>query len=266
MAVQRVTGLEAQAVARAEAGEFEPVRRARREQRFGEARGIARRVVKFETVLTRVARAADQAGHPRHRALGEMVVLDEVERDGGQRLHDAGGLRPLHGQLRVVGGPVGEGGVEPRRLFAHPCKILVDVAGVDAEEKILRPAHVDQQVVHHAARRVAHRRVEHAAGKQAGDVIRHEVIEKAGGLGAAHVDLAHVADVEEAGGAAHGLVLLEDAAVLHRHLPAGEIHHARPMGHVKIAQGRALEVAHPKKPKRLPRGVPRIDSKMCGRR
>ncbi len=38
-----------------------------------------------------------------------------------------------------------------------------------------------------------------------------------------HLDLAHVADVEEAGRGAHRHVLGGDAAVLHRHVPAGEV-------------------------------------------
>jgi len=70
------------------------------------------------------------------------------------------------------------------------------------------------------------------------------VIEKLARLGTTDIDFAHVADVEQAGGAAHHLVLFEDAAVLDRHFPAGEIDQPGAMGRVKIAQRGALEFAH----------------------
>ena len=71
------------------------------------------------------------------------------------------------------------------------------------------------------------------------------MIEEPAGIGPADIDLPHVTHIEEAGVAAHCLVLLEDAAILHRHLPAGEIHHPPPVGDVKIAKGRAFEVTQP---------------------
>ena len=56
---------------------------------------------------------------------------------------------------------------------------------------------------------------------------------------AVHVDLAHVRDVERAGIAPNGLVLLDDALVLDGHLVAGEGHHARAERDVAIEERRA---------------------------
>ena len=53
------------------------------------------------------------------------------------------------------------------------------------------------------------------------------------------VDLAHVRDVEGAGVAANGLVLLDDALVLDGHLVAGEGHDPRAERDVAIEERRA---------------------------
>jgi hypothetical protein len=50
--------------------------------------------------------------------------------------------------------------------------------------------------------------------------------------GASEVEGEHVRDVEHAGIAAHGVVLLDLRAVVDRHVPAGEVDHARTSGKV----------------------------------
>ena len=50
------------------------------------------------------------------------------------------------------------------------------------------------------------------------------------GFEAVDFDLAHVADIEEADGAAHGVVLIDDAGVLDGHVPPAEIHHSGSQG------------------------------------
>ena len=47
------------------------------------------------------------------------------------------------------------------------------------------------------------------------------------GIRALNFDLAHVADVEQPRPAAHGQMLLDNAAILDRHFPAGELHDSR---------------------------------------
>src|SRR5205823_4874944 len=61
-------------------------------------------------------------------------------------------------------------------------------------------------------------------------VVREQPLEERLRVRARSLDLAHVRDVEEAGLRAHRDVLLADALVLHRHLPAGEGHELRAEG------------------------------------
>ena len=58
------------------------------------------------------------------------------------------------------------------------------------------------------------------------------------------LDLAHVGDVEQAGGGAHRLVLGDEPGVLDGHLPAGEGHHLRAALPVDVVQGCLAEIGH----------------------
>ena len=51
-------------------------------------------------------------------------------------------------------------------------------------------------------------------------------------------------DVEDAAVAPDGAVLRDDALVLHRHLPAGERHHARAGGDMALVERRPQERLH----------------------
>ena len=59
--------------------------------------------------------------------------------------------------------------------------------------------------------------------------------------GPVDVELAHVRDVEEADPLADGPVLLEDAGVLDRHLPAAEVDQLRAELAVQVVEGRAAQ-------------------------
>ena len=70
------------------------------------------------------------------------------------------------------------------------------------------------------------------------EVVREQALQALLRARTANLEAAHVRDVEDARATAHRAVLLDDAAVLHRHGPAGERHHARPEGHVSRVQRR----------------------------
>ncbi len=55
------------------------------------------------------------------------------------------------------------------------------------------------------------------------------------------VDDPHVGDVEHSGVVAHRVMLVDLGAVIHRHVPAAEIHHARACGAVHRMQGGLFE-------------------------
>src|SRR5690606_20771028 len=59
-----------------------------------------------------------------------------------------------------------------------------------------------------------------------------------------HVDFAHVAYIEKSGRTTHGFVLFEDAPILNRHFPSGEVNQSSAVGCVKIAKRGAFEFAH----------------------
>src|SRR5262249_23753526 len=58
-------------------------------------------------------------------------------------------------------------------------------------------------------------------------VVRRDPLHRRQRVLAGNLDLTHVADVEEPGSRPYGHVLLRDAGVLDRHVPAGEWHHPR---------------------------------------
>src|SRR5699024_1602968 len=68
------------------------------------------------------------------------------------------------------------------------------------------------------------------------------VVEGVTGLRAAHVDLPHVAEVEDAGALAHRTVLREIRVVPHGHAPAGEVGERRTERLVDRREGGAAQV------------------------
>ncbi len=84
---------------------------------------------------------------------------------------------------------------------------------------------VEGEVVDHAAVGVAHGGVLNLAVDQLRGVVDGHLLDEIESPGALDDDLAHVRDVEKAGGVAHGEMLVDHSAVLHGHLPAAEVDH-----------------------------------------
>ena len=104
----------------------------------------------------------------------------------------------------------------------HPRKILVGIAGVDYQQKTVRRAPVNKQVVNNAALVIAHRSIERLFHRKFGDVVCHEMIYKAFGVAALGVHFAHVAYVKKPCSGAAGKMLVQETGVLHGHFPAAE--------------------------------------------
>src|SRR5207247_11473579 len=98
---------------------------------------------------------------------------------------------------------------------------------------------LDGGVVDDRPARLARERVVELAHRQGRDVVAGQTLERGEGAGPLDLELAHVAHVEEADGAAYRPVLLDDSGVLHRHLPAPERHHARAGLDVRLVERRA---------------------------
>ena len=84
---------------------------------------------------------------------------------------------------------------------------------------------IDQQVVHRAAVGIEHHPVEDLPRGHRADVVGEDMVDEGFGIRAAHEHLAHVRDVEDAGGLTDGVVLVDDAAVLDRHVITGKRAH-----------------------------------------
>jgi len=109
---------------------------------------------------------------------------------------------------------------------------------------------MDHQIVENAAALVRELRVTLPSRRDGDHVLRHQPLQRAcGSLGRvragagprAQRDLAHMRDVEQAGGGAGMLVLPEHAGcVLYGHLVARERHHSGPKREMERVQGRAF--------------------------
>ena len=73
---------------------------------------------------------------------------------------------------------------------------------------------------------VVQRRILRLPDLQLGGVVARDPLDGGQRVLAGDLDLAHVADVEQAGARAHGQVLVGDAGILDGHVPAAERHHA----------------------------------------
>ena len=103
---------------------------------------------------------------------------------------------------------------------------------------------VGDQVVDDPAVLVRQQRVLRAAGRDAVEVVREQALEQLVRARALDLELAHVADVEDAAIGAHRAMLRDDALVLDRHLPAGERDHPRAERDVPVVQRGALQRLH----------------------
>ena len=148
------------------------------------------------------------------------------------RRHDAGSLGSrvgaLHGDHREFRARLDRDAVT-RRHLAQPLEVLVARAGVDDHAIPVVVHVVDNQVVDHTTVLAQHAGIERLAGlRQLGDVIGEQAAQVVARPVAAQVDHAHVRDVEHAGIAAHGMVLLDLRAVVDGHVPAAEVDGAGP--------------------------------------
>ncbi len=94
----------------------------------------------------------------------------------------------------------------------HVLKVLSAVGGVDNHQVGLLTKLVNHQVIHAAAVLVAKHGVAHATQGHVGEVVGQKVVQGGKGGGAAHRKLAHVRDVKQTAGLAHGHVLGDDVA------------------------------------------------------
>ncbi len=176
--------------------------------------------------------------------MGDGGVVLDGDLLGGQELGDelgrVGALdRDLGHRVRDVA-ELGAG-QDARR---HVLEVLGAIGGVDHHQVGLLAKLVDHQVVHAAAVLVAQNRVAHAAQGHVGEVVGEQVVQGGKRGGTAHRELAHVRDVKQTAGLAHGHVLGDNAAfILHGQQVAGEGDDLAAFFNVDIVQG-CFQFAH----------------------
>ena len=146
-------------------------------------------------------------------------------------------VRSLHGDHRQIGARL-DVDFERRRPALQPGGVLVARAGVHDDAEVLCVAEVGDQVVDDAAALVEHAAVERLARIfELRDVVREQVAQVVARTRAADVGDEHVRHVEHAGIAPHGVMLFDLRAVVDRHVPAAEVHHAGTRRNVRFVQG-----------------------------
>ena len=128
---------------------------------------------------------------------------------------------PCNARSAVSVADVFNGRVKPV-VRIDPLEIFGDVRRIDHEHEVFGSVSVDEQIVNHGAVRVSHRRILGLPVTQLRSVVGGDVLDQVQSLGAADLEFAHVADVEQAGGCPHGRVFFGDAAVFDGHFPAAE--------------------------------------------
>src|ERR1035437_2780846 len=235
VAVERVTHFRAQRVARAKTGRLQPVWLAGSEQLIPNRLDALARGNDFKSILARVTGAPNPERLPGQAEAGNLVLLQvchprhdraargRAGKTGVDEFHYA---RALHGhRARCVGSVLelhlavlGERG----QLRFQPGHVVVNAGGIDDQQILVGLKPIRVEIIDDSAALVAHQRVLALTGRQLAEVVGEGMIEESLRAGAADQDLAHVRDVKHAGCLAHGQVLVGDAGVLHRHLPAAE--------------------------------------------
>ena len=148
---------------------------------------------------------------------------------------------PLDGQHRVVVEAVVERHVEALGVALEPREVLLVVGGVGDGEVAVLLELVAEEVVEDASVLLGEDGVLRAVLGDLRHVVGEDPLQERLGAGAGGLDLAHVRDVEDPRVLAHREMLLADARVLDRHLPAGERDELGAGGDVPVVQGGSLE-------------------------
>jgi hypothetical protein len=102
------------------------------------------------------------------------------------------------------------------------CPVFADFAGIDDQEELHRAAAVKDEIVDHTTPFIQQDRVLSLPDFELRYIIGQSTIQKSQCTTAADGELPHVRDVKHTHSIPHGLMFLNDACVLHRHLPTSK--------------------------------------------
>ena len=232
--MQRVADLEAQRITRSETARH----RAGLDERVPQLHRVARGADQLDAGFARVAGARDRALDAGDARLGERERRGRERIDAlAQRREQTERRRPLKREHAVAVRFVDQRGGGGTAL-AQMCHIDVTVAGVD-DEQVAALAPVGDEVVDDPPALVREQRVLRFPRREAVEIVREHALQE-GVRPAGHQQLSHVRDVEEAGGRAYRMHLVDHTRVLDGHLPTGEGDEAPARFRVACVQRRAL--------------------------
>ena len=218
------------------------------EQKLPELLSVVGVEQQLGTVFAGVARASTE-----HRLAQALEVEHPVAEAGqaaevfaAQLLQQTHGLRALQSEQHSVLFDVGHRQASGLHLFTDPGGVAVGAGGIDHQHQrtpfgINGTAVVNDEVVANAAALVQQNRVAGFAGTDAVQVAGDQLLQRILGIGTFEAQHSHVGNIEHADPFANGLVLLDQAAELNRHLPACKRHHAAPGAAAGLEQGSALQ-------------------------
>jgi len=125
-------------------------------------------------------------------------------------------------------------------MALQPCEILVRSRRVYNQQKFLLANSINNQVINDAATLVQQKRVLPGSNIELADVICEHRVEPFARACPIHSQLSHVRNIEDADVVSYGLMLFEDAGVLHRHEPPAEGNDFRAAPHMFVVKRRAL--------------------------
>ena len=258
MSVQRIAHLEAQRVARAHATRYDAMLTMRQDPVPEIACAIGR-AHQLHANLAGIARTRHEARHAGDHTCDCRERLDRVgtrcllRPDVGKQLECDRALQRDHGRLVALVGHDGAALLEPLEVR----QVGRDVAGVDHQQPDLVGQLVDDQIVDYATLLVEQERILRLPFLEAVDIAGERLAQQILGSGAGYLELTHMRDIKDAGAGADGAMLLIDADVVDRHLPAAKLDHACAEFLVAVVQRCAAKAARHGSAKRVTvRGVP----------
>lgn len=150
------------------------------------------------------------------------------------------GGRTLERQHGPALGAILQFHIEAPSVFLEPGPVLVAIGGIDHHQKLIGDV-VDEDVIHNPAIGLTEQAIARLPDGNGGHVAGNDVLEERHSVGAANHKAAHMANVKQAGTLPHRVVLLDDPAILDRHLPAAELNHPRAGGAMGIEERGTFE-------------------------
>lgn len=113
-----------------------------------------------------------------------------------------------------------------RFVGGEPCEVFINFGSIHHYEECFRFHPVQDEVVNDSGPVIEHDGVLSLADIQLVNIIGQHGVQPCCGGGPGYRELPHVGDVKDAAGFAHCFVFVQNAGVLHRHIPAGERNHS----------------------------------------